>query len=109
MSRITMTARALTLAAAGLLLLAAGHPSAPRLFVSNETGNTVSVVDLTTNTVTATVEAGRRPRGIGASPDGRSLYVALGDEDAIGVIDVGTLKVTRKIPAGSDPEKFAVA
>src|SRR3712207_3059962 len=106
-----MTLRATLGAAAGLAaaLLLSVPAHAARLFVSNENGNTVSVIDLASNKVVATIEAGERPRGIGASPDGKWVYTALGDEDAIGVIDAQALKTVRKIPGGSDPEAIAAA
>jgi YVTN family beta-propeller protein len=68
---------------------------------------------------------GKRPRGIHASPDGGTIYVALSgspiagpgvDEsklppadkkaDAIGVFDIRQNKIVRMINAGSDPEEF---
>src|SRR5919106_5060548 len=79
-----------------------------RIFVTNENDNTVSVIDSRSNQVEATVPVGKRPRGIGFSPDRAHVYVALGDDNAIGVIDTRTLQVVKTIPSGSDPEAFAV-
>src|SRR5215218_3896347 len=45
--------------------------------VSNERSNDVSILDGATRAVVATIPVGKRPRGIHASPDGRTLYVAL--------------------------------
>src|SRR4051812_12488892 len=45
--------------------------------VSNERGGDVSIIDVATRKVIATIPVGKRPRGIHASPDGRTLYVAL--------------------------------
>jgi YVTN family beta-propeller protein len=103
--------------------------------VSNERAGVVSIIDGAR--VTATINVGRRPRGIQASPDGKFLYVALsgtpikgppkidanGDpifekedptnsdhsHDGIGVIDIAQQKLLRVIPGGSDPEQFAIA
>lgn len=79
-----------------------------RLFVTNEAGDSVTVIDSRTGRVEKTVEVGGRPRGIGFSPDRQSVYVALGNENAIGVLNATSLELERKIPAGSDPEAFAV-
>ena len=103
-------------------------PAGPRVYVSNETGGTVSVVDPIARRVTATIPVGKRPRGIRVSDDGRTVFVALSgspmggpgvDEsklpppdrqhDGIGVIDVRTGRLTRVLQAGSDPEQFAIA
>jgi YVTN family beta-propeller protein len=98
------------------------------LYVSSEASGTVTAIDLGTNQVIATISAGKRPRGVQVSPDGKTVYVALSGSpnmgpglgehegppadksaDGIGVIDVATNKLVRKLPAGSDPEQFAVS
>jgi YVTN family beta-propeller protein len=52
---------------------------APRYWVcvSNERGGDVTVIDASANKVITTIPAGKRPRGIHPSPDGKILYVAL--------------------------------
>ena len=52
----------------------AGH-----LYVTNERSGDLSVIDIGTERVVATVPLGKRPRGIRASPDGTLLYVALSE------------------------------
>jgi YVTN family beta-propeller protein len=52
-------------------------PAGYRIYVTNEASGDLSVIDSTTHEVTATVKLGKRPRGIHASPDGRTIYVAL--------------------------------
>jgi YVTN family beta-propeller protein len=110
---------------------ACAHPvvgTAGRVFVSNEGGGDISVVDVASAKVVATVPVGKRPRGIRASPDGRLLYVALSgspiappgvDEDTlppadksadgIGIVDVATLRLERVVKGGSDPEQTAIS
>ncbi|NOQ94285.1 MAG: PQQ-dependent catabolism-associated beta-propeller protein [Methylophaga sp.] len=79
-----------------------------RLFVTNEKSNTVSVIDSRTGLVETTLEIGKRPRGIGLSPDQKILYVALSEENAIAMVDVATLEILGKLAAGEDPETFDV-
>src|SRR6266513_2036714 len=55
----------------------------PALYVSNEVANTLSVISPQTNSVVATIAVGKRPRGLAASPDRRTVYVALGQDDAL--------------------------
>lgn len=102
--------------------------SGARMFVSNEDGNSISVVDAQTQAVVATIPVGKRPRGMRVSPDGRTLYVALSgspkggpgvDEsklpppdrsaDGIGVVDLASQKLVRTLPSGADPEAFDVS
>ena len=52
-------------------------PPALGIYVTNETGGDMSVIDAATNAVVATIPLGKRPRGIVASPDRTLLYVAL--------------------------------
>ena len=136
----------LILFAAGLSMFAAGcnssknaapapaddasqaESNAPRLYVTNETSGDMSVIDTGTFKVIATIPLGKRPRGIHASPDHKTLYVALSgspiagpdvDEstlpppdksaDGIGVFDVKQNKLVRIIQGGSDPENFDIS
>jgi YVTN family beta-propeller protein len=69
-----------SLAAAWFALLpagcwAAGEPY--RIYVSNERSGDVTVISGEDFKVIATIPVGKRPRGIHASPDGKSVYVAL--------------------------------
>src|SRR5262245_39748357 len=48
-----------------------------RIFVTNETTGDLSILDGATHEVLGTVPLGKRPRGIHASPDGKTIYVAL--------------------------------
>ena len=107
---------------------AAPVPSGPGLYVSNEMGGDVAVIDLDTRAVKARIPVGKRPRGIRTSPDGTLVYVALSGSpiagpgvdpktlplperkhDGIGVIDVAQGKLVRTLPSGTDPEQFAVS
>jgi len=93
--------------------------------VTNEVSGDLSVIDSATFNVIATIPLGKRPRGIHASADRKTIYVALSgspiggpnvDEstlpppdksaDGIGVFDVATNKLVRVIHGGSDPENF---
>jgi YVTN family beta-propeller protein len=97
----------------------------PRIYVTNEVSGDMTVIDSGTYETIATVPLGKRPRGIRASPDRKTIYVALSgspiagpgvDErtlpppdksaDGIGVFDVAQNNVVRIIKGGSDPENF---
>ena len=62
-----------------------------RIFVTNERGDSVSVINGNSLVVEATIDVGDRPRGIGISPDGSELYVAVSEENKIKVIAPKTL------------------
>lgn len=63
-----------------LVLAAATADAAPesyQIFVSNERGGTVTVINGSDFSVAGNIAVGKRPRGIHGSPDGKSVYVAL--------------------------------
>jgi YVTN family beta-propeller protein len=95
--------RGLLLAAA---LLAATPALANKVFVSNERGNTVTVIDSDTWEVIAEFPSGNRPRGIAISPDGTELYVCASDDDTVRVFDPETYEELHTLPSGPDPELF---
>jgi YVTN family beta-propeller protein len=118
----------------GLLLVAAcdggssPHSAGPLLYVSNETGGSVDVVDPVKGVLVRRIAVGKRPRGIVVSHDRSRVFVTLSgspiggpgvDEsklppadrkaDGIGVIDVASHTLTRKYESGIDPETFALS
>ena len=84
-------------------------PAADRLYVANGRARTVSVVDLESGEVTATVEVGERPWGIAVSGDGRFLYTANGPSNDVSVLDTASLEVVARIPVGERPWGLALA
>src|SRR5438093_1558557 len=130
--RLTMTRRILLVLVLSLCSAGCGGAgTAPtpssgyRIYITNERSGDLSIIDSKTHGVTATVPLGKRPRGIHASPDRQTIYVALSgspiagpgvDEsklppsdkkaDGIGVFNVRENKLVKVIPGGSDPEEF---
>ena len=52
-----------------LTLASAYAEKTGRIFVTNERSDSISVIDSKTNQIETTVAVGKRPRGIGFSPD----------------------------------------
>ena len=48
-----------------------------QVYVSNEKSGDITVINGSDNQVVGTIPVGKRPRGIHASPDGKTVYVAL--------------------------------
>ncbi|MET0369571.1 MAG: beta-propeller fold lactonase family protein, partial [Methylobacterium sp.] len=92
--------------ALGLWLASSVPAFAFTAYVTNEKGNSVSVIDASTMAVTATWKVGRRPRGITVSKDGKELFVCASDDDRIDVLDTSNGKVVRSLRSGPDPEQF---
>src|SRR6478736_2236954 len=85
---------------------AASPAGAYLAYVSNEKGNTVSVIDTTKWEVIRTIKVGQRPRGIEFTKDQKYVLVAVGDDDTIQMIDTKTNQIVDTLPSGPDPELF---
>jgi YVTN family beta-propeller protein len=115
--------------AAATVVAAADAPAAPeRVYVSDERGGNVVIVDPQGAAVLSRIAVGKRPRGIQVSPDRSRVYVALSgspmggpnvDEsklpppdrryDGIGVVDLQSQKLASTLQSGADPETFALS
>ncbi len=86
-----------------------------RLFVSNWSSRSVSVIDTRTNKVISTIQVGANPNDMALARDGR-LFVACSADNTVYVIDTRTLSVTERIsttltplaPEGSTPDALAL-
>jgi YVTN family beta-propeller protein len=86
-----------------------------RLFVSNWSSESVSVIDTETNRVIRTVAVGVNPNDMKISADGR-LFVACSNDNTVYVIDTRTLQVIERLsttqtplaPEGSTPDALAI-
>lgn len=108
----------------------AAAPAGSYAYVSNEDSRNISVIDLATDSVVATIEVGTRPRGIRLSHDGKTVFVALSgspkcpptmdddeceklkkdpSQDGVAVVDVATRTKVKTLPGGSDPEAFDIS
>ena len=84
--------------------LAAGPAAAYTVYVSNEKGNSITVLDSATLEVLETIPVGQRPRGIMLTKDGKHLLICASDEDTVQVLDVATREIVGDLPSGPDPE-----
>lgn len=78
-----------------------------RAYVTNQLSNTVSVVDVSTHTVVATIPVGARPYGSAVSPQGDRAFVTNAEGDSVSVIDTATSTVIATIPVGDAPRSVA--
>jgi YVTN family beta-propeller protein len=69
---------------------------------------TVSVIDTTTSTVTATVPVGASPSTAAVDPSHNKVYVVNGGENTVSVINGVDNTVTATVPVGTDPQAVAV-
>jgi YVTN family beta-propeller protein len=79
-----------------------------RIYVANQDGDTVSVINGATNTVIHTIPVGNGPACVGVNPDTNRIYVANFISDNVSVIDGATDTVIQTIPVGDDPNGVGV-
>jgi YVTN family beta-propeller protein len=104
LSRTLLSCLGATLAASAASAATAAAAGAGVAYVSNQNGD-VSVIDLATMEPTGTISAaGKEPRGIGVTADGKMLVLANREGGAVVVIDRASGKLLRRIPVGENPE-----
>jgi len=88
-----------------VLLLAGSARAAPFAYITNSNGgdNSVSVIDLETNTVIAMVPVGEQPTEAAVNRAGTRAYVTNFGAGSVSVIDTGSNSVIATIAAGNRP------
>ena len=83
--------------------------SGNRAYVTNRGAGTVSVIDLASKTVIATVTVGAAPSAVAVKPDGTRAYVTNGGAGTVSVIDTTTNTVVSTIKVGTNPSDIALS
>jgi len=65
------------------------NPAGTLAYVTNAGGDSVSVIDLATNLVTATIPVGFNPFGVAVNPAGTLAYVTNYNGTSVSVINLG--------------------
>ena len=91
-----------------LALVTAPAVAQPAAYVANLGSDTVSVVDIATQNVVATLPVGNDPDGVAATPDGSRVYVANFLSDNVSVIDTSNNTVIATIDVGTGPVGLAL-
>lgn len=86
-------------------------PNLLRMYVANTGGNSVTVFDVSTIslssnpplTTLATVNVGSGPVGVAALPDGTRFYTANSVSNDVTVVSAASYSVLKTIPVGQDP------
>ncbi len=79
-----------------------------RIYVANQGGNDVSVIDTATQSLVATIDAGKVPAGIVTAPNG-ILWVTNYGDNTVMAIDPVASKILATIPVGMQPENPAIS
>lgn len=82
-------------------------PTRPRLYVSEDTLNALTVVDLEKPRVEKRLFVGSQPAGLAMSPDGTTLYVAVSGGSDVVAIDLKRLEARKTLRFGFTPYSLA--
>lgn len=80
----------------------------PFAYIPNYASNTVSVIDLNTNNITATVPVGNSPYGVAVSLDASKVYIANNNSSNVSVINTTTNSVTVSTAVGNGSSGVAI-
>jgi YVTN family beta-propeller protein len=85
-------------------------PDGSRVYVTTGFGNTVTVIDGTTNNVITSINTILQftPFGVSVHPDGSKVYVAIMESNTVLVIDTAINGIISTIPVGSQPVAFGM-
>ena len=90
-----------------LALSAAAH-AAPFAYITNASSSSVSVIDIASNSVVATVPVGSFPNGVAVTPDGAFVYVANRNSNNVSVIATASNSLVATVSVGVFPYGVAV-
>ena len=79
-----------------------------RVYVTNSAGNSIDVVDTTTNKVVQVIKGIEVPHGVNFSPDGKRVYVSNESEHALDVVNRESGEIVKVIPLSGRPNNIAV-
>src|ERR1700726_3897461 len=103
-------ALAAPVALAGLLLgpVSPARAAGTLLYVPDPSANMLSVVDTSSDTVTATIPVGSRPYDAAVTPDGSQVFVANQGDGTVSVISTATDAVTATIKVLGGVQSVAI-
>src|SRR4051794_14656745 len=79
-----------------------------RIYVNNNAGTTISVIDPVTNKVVQTITGIEVPEAAHFSPDGSRVYITNGAENFLEVLDRKTGKRIKRVPISGHANDLAV-
>jgi YVTN family beta-propeller protein len=80
-----------------------------RVFQTNSAGDTVDIIDPTTNKIVMQVKDIEAAHGVAFSPDGSRTYITCEADNTLWAIDTKSGKVLSKVPLSGHPNNLAVS
>ncbi|GAA0466868.1 hypothetical protein Aca07nite_71840 [Actinoplanes capillaceus] len=91
----------------------ASNPPAPEIqgavWVANEGGNSLSVIDAATSTVVTTVDGIDGPHNVQVGPDGNRVYAVSGHASTVAALDAATYRLAGTAATGAGPSHVVLS
>ena len=91
-----------------ILLALPGLASTARIYVTNSAGDTVDVVDPSTNKVVQVIKGIEVPHGVNFSPDGKWVYISNETAQELDIVDQKSGTIVNRVPLSGHPNNIAV-
>ena len=79
-----------------------------RIYVTNSAGDTIDVIDPSTNKVVQVIRGIELPHGIAFSPDGARVYISNESESVLDVVDRRNGEILKKVALSDRPNNLAI-
>jgi YVTN family beta-propeller protein len=91
-----------------ILLALPGLAGTARIYVTNSAGDTVDVVDASTNKVVQVIKGIEVPHGVNFSPDGKWVYISNETARELDIVDQKNGTIVNRVPLSGHPNNIAV-
>jgi len=78
------------------------------IYVTNSAGNTVDVIDSSTNQVVQVIRGIELPHGVVFSPDGKRVYISNESESIVDMVDRASAKILKKVVLSGHPNNLTI-
>jgi YVTN family beta-propeller protein len=79
-----------------------------RIYITNSAGDTVDVIDSSTNKVVQVIKGIEVPHGVNFSPDGKWVYITNESAEELEIVDQKTGAIANKVHLSGHPNNIAV-
>ncbi|MEW6359210.1 MAG: beta-propeller fold lactonase family protein [Planctomycetota bacterium] len=84
-------------------------PDGKFVYVTNQTANSISVIDANSKQVTKEIPVGKYPTGITVSPDGKTVFVANTRDHSISYVEPAGAKAIAAVACGFEPNGLCLS
>jgi YVTN family beta-propeller protein len=91
-----------------ILLALPSLASTARIYITNSAGDSIDVIDSSTNKVVQVIKGIEVPHGVNFSPDGKWVYISNETARELDIVDQKSAAIVNKVPLSGHPNNIAV-